>query len=57
VSAHAHHRPNPKLVKPLRPVEPVPAFSVRFTPPCGVCGLPLLKGETRCPRCVREGRR
>lgn len=26
--------------------------TVRFTPPCVDCGLPLLPKETECPRCV-----
>lgn len=47
---------NPAITKHVKratttPRPPCARRQEKLTPPCRACNLPLLKGETRCPRC------
>lgn len=54
-SAYTPPRPSRRSLKGRTPDAPPVVPTVKFTLPCR-CGLPLLPGETDCPRCVHGAR-
>lgn len=48
-------RPIHRRASASRPGDDAGAFPrTGLTPPCRSCNLPMLKGETECPRCGAE---